>query len=52
MAVDMYEHSYLLDYGEKKNMYARDIWSNVDWSKIEQRYRSSLATHVDRVIQH
>lgn len=43
LALDMFEHSYYLDHGARKDLYARDFWANVNWSKVEDRYRASLA---------
>lgn len=32
--VDMWEHSYILDYGTDKSKYLENIWKIMDWNKI------------------
>ena len=35
--VDMWEHSYILDYGTNKDKYLKDIWQIIDWDIINVR---------------
>lgn len=37
LIVDMWEHSYYLDYGPDKDKYLKDIWQIIDWNVINQR---------------
>ncbi|MFO6448180.1 superoxide dismutase [Erythrobacter sp. NE805] len=43
IALDMYEHSYHIDYGANAGAYVDAFMSNLDWSVIEARYRGALA---------
>ncbi|MDO5035602.1 MAG: superoxide dismutase [Porphyromonas sp.] len=38
LAVDVWEHSYYLDYRNVRADYLKNIWKIIDWSVIEQRY--------------
>jgi len=35
--VDMWEHSWALDYEHKKDQYLKNIWRIIDWDVINQR---------------
>lgn len=37
LLVDMWEHSYLLDYGADKEKYLKNIWQIIDWGVINNR---------------
>lgn len=39
LALDMYEHSYHMDYGAKAAAYVDAFMTNIDWSAVEQRWR-------------
>lgn len=38
LALDMYEHSYHMDYGTKAMQYVDVFFKNVDWKIVNQRY--------------
>lgn len=38
LALDMYEHSYHMDYGTKAGAYVDAFMKNIDWSKVARRY--------------
>lgn len=38
MGIDVWEHSYYLDYQNDRKKYIRHYWEMVDWSVIERRY--------------
>jgi Fe-Mn family superoxide dismutase len=39
LALDMWEHSYLLDYvPAKKNEYVEALFTNLNWSVVEKRF--------------
>lgn len=38
IAIDMWEHSYYIDYRNEKNNYLNNIWKIVDWDMVEKRY--------------
>lgn len=38
LALDMYEHSYHMDYGTKAMQYVDAFFKNVDWQIVDQRY--------------
>ena len=40
--LDVFEHSYFLDYGVDRLGYARDFFSSVDWSVVRARSSRSL----------
>lgn len=33
--IDVWEHSYYIDYGPDKKRYLKNIWRIIDWDKIE-----------------
>jgi len=35
--VDMWEHSYILDYGADKKKYLKDIWKIINWQIVNAR---------------
>ena len=43
IALDMYEHSYHMDYGTQAAKYVDAFMANLDWETIDDRYRSALA---------
>lgn len=36
--IDMWEHSYILDYGSNKTRYLTNIWKIIDWNVINTRW--------------
>lgn len=38
LVFDVWEHSYYLDYQNRRAEYLKRLWDIVDWSVIEQRY--------------
>lgn len=38
LVLDMYEHSYHMDYGTKAAAYVDAFWSNIKWEEVERRY--------------
>jgi Fe-Mn family superoxide dismutase len=43
IALDMYEHSYHMDYGTQAAKYVDAVLANLDWETIDARYRAALA---------
>lgn len=41
IALDMYEHSYHMDYGTAAARYIDAFMANLDWAVIEKRYRAA-----------
>lgn len=39
LALDMYEHSYHIDYGAKAAAYVDAFMSNINWTHVAQRYQ-------------
>jgi superoxide dismutase, Fe-Mn family len=39
--LDVYEHSYYLDYGNDRDAYVRDLWQAVNWHKVVERMQSN-----------
>jgi len=37
LAIDIYEHAYMIDYGINRADYLKDIWANIDWDVVEKR---------------
>lgn len=37
LIIDMWEHSYFIDYGADKEKYLRDIWKIINWNIINER---------------
>jgi superoxide dismutase, Fe-Mn family len=37
LVMDMYEHSYHIDYGADAKSYIDAFFRNIDWSRVEQR---------------
>ena len=40
LVLDMWEHSYYLDYKNDKKTYAENFWKIVNWSAVEERLKS------------
>lgn len=40
LVMDMYEHSYFIDYGSDRKTYIEDYFKNLAWDKINQTYKS------------
>jgi Fe-Mn family superoxide dismutase len=38
LALDMYEHSYHMDYGAKAAAYVDAFMQNIDWNKVSERF--------------
>jgi len=43
LAIDMYEHSYHLDFGAKAAAYVDQVMANLNWQRIGARYRLATA---------
>lgn len=43
LALDMYEHSFHMDYGTAAAKYVDAFMANLDWNVIDDRYRAALA---------
>lgn len=43
LALDMYEHSYHMDYGTAAAKYVDAFFRNIDWQVIDRRYAQALA---------
>jgi Fe-Mn family superoxide dismutase len=43
IALDMYEHSYHMDYGTAAARYLDAFMANLDWEMIDRRYRAARA---------
>jgi Fe-Mn family superoxide dismutase len=43
IALDMYEHSYHMDYGTQAAKYVDAVMANLDWETIDARYRAAIA---------
>jgi Fe-Mn family superoxide dismutase len=43
IALDMYEHSYHMDYGTQAAKYVDAFMANLDWEVVDARYRATLA---------
>ena len=45
LTVDVWEHSYYLQYRNKRIDYLKNIWNIVDWDCVNARLESALAKH-------
>ena len=36
--MDIWEHSYYLDYKNLRPVYLREMWKIVNWKKVAERY--------------
>lgn len=43
IALDMYEHSYHMDYGAAAARYVDAFMANLDWEVVEERYQAAIA---------
>src|SRR5215471_2231710 len=46
LALDMYEHSYHLDFGAKAAVYVDQVMANLNWERIDARYRMAIGEEV------
>jgi superoxide dismutase, Fe-Mn family len=44
LALDMYEHSFHMDYGAAAAKYVDAFFRNIDWETVEHRYMQALGT--------
>src|SRR5262245_26258433 len=42
LALDMYEHAYHLDFGAKAAAYVDQVMANLNWERIDARYRLAI----------
>ncbi|MGZ5274985.1 MAG: Fe-Mn family superoxide dismutase [Caldimonas sp.] len=42
LALDMYEHSYHLDFGAAAGSYVEAFMANIDWTKVYERYQRAV----------
>jgi Fe-Mn family superoxide dismutase len=42
LVLDMYEHSYHIDFGAAAARYVDAFWDNIAWEGVEQRYEKAL----------
>ena len=45
LALDMYEHSYHIDYGAKAAAYVDAYIENINWQAVAERYAGATAQH-------
>ncbi|MBK8190541.1 MAG: twin-arginine translocation signal domain-containing protein [Vampirovibrionales bacterium] len=43
LALDVYEHAYMIDFGTRRASYLDAFWRNLDWAVIESRLRAAAA---------
>ncbi len=48
LVLDMYEHSYHMDYGAAAGKYVEAFMQNVDWEVVSRRYESALRIAAQR----
>ncbi len=41
LPVDVYEHSYFIDFGSDRASYLDTFWHNLNWKEINRRYESA-----------
>lgn len=39
LGVDVWEHAYYLDYQNRRADHVKQLWSIIDWEKVENRYK-------------
>jgi superoxide dismutase, Fe-Mn family len=47
LAIDMYEHAYHLDFGARAAAYVDAVMANLDWPRIDARYRAAVGEERD-----
>ncbi|TBR76442.1 MAG: superoxide dismutase [Burkholderiaceae bacterium] len=45
LALDMYEHSYHLDFGARAAAYVDAFMQNIDWSRVATRFKALVPEH-------
>ena len=48
LVLDMYEHSYHIDYGAAAARYVEAFMANVEWGVVERRYQLALRVAAQR----
>ena len=43
LCIDMWEHAFYLSYKNVKTEYMKKIWSLINWSTVESRYKKALS---------
>jgi len=49
LALDGWEHAYMIDYGIAKTEYIKILEKNIDWKIASQRYRDSIERESVRI---
>jgi len=44
LGIDVWEHSYYLDYKNDRMLYVKSIWNVVNWKNVTERYTAAKAT--------
>jgi Fe-Mn family superoxide dismutase len=47
LALDMYEHAYHLDFGAKAAAYVDQVMENLNWGRIDARYRCAIGQQTE-----
>lgn len=42
LVLDVYEHAYMIDFGVKRKEYLENIWKNLDWNVVNERYNNLM----------
>eukprot|EP00884_Botryococcus_braunii_P023290 jgi/Botrbrau1/9645/Bobra.0131s0021.1 len=51
LGIDLWEHSYLLDYLDGQEQYVKDWWQIVDWDRVEANLAAANKSDMDTVIR-
>lgn len=43
LPMDVYEHSYFIDYGSDRKTYIAAFLTNIDWPKVDEFYRQAVS---------
>ncbi len=50
VAIDAWEHAYMIDYGTTKADYVSNVLNALDWDAINARWTGMVGAHADKIV--
>ncbi len=46
MAIDVYEHAYMIDYGSDRKTYISELLKEINWQIVDQRFQKAASSSI------